>query len=635
MPDPTIDSNENFGGNRMAGARAAASWDWGSWMALIVSTLLSAAFSLVSVGRLAQRAEQLVATNQAITVGNLATALHPLDAVLGTFVLASVGVLVGLEWSRRAFSRLLHELTPVSANIILATLVGWLGHTYWFPGVLLGGDSGSHIARFLEVRQSLEAGQFPVWTNYDYLGSPLLTFTGPLTYLVGGGLDLILKNPVLTAKVLLFSLHLASAFAFYALLQRFGVRRISALVATIGFSGSFAHLHLFLYRGVFPQAFTILFLVLLFYSAEGLMRRQRLSSTDWLLFATATAGLIVNHQPHALFSAFYLGLFGSASLLVGRWQRSGLLALVTAGFSGVAASAFAILPILWEGDWVMIQPDNGFFEFRLPTATRISHLLLWHVTRENWGTDYWAYLGVGLLALAALGLCVSFLGSIDSESRKLVFAIMPCLTFLPFLYNPVVRDIIFVLFFVAILAAIGGEFLAKIGMNPRLILAIVILVFTDVASTSIQPVARTDKQFLIDAGRFLQTAAPNERFMELDFSSEQDASPDIGPGAGPISEFTMVQRIAGTHNMAATRVHNFAEATVERVGSDLINSNSLSRDDLTLLSLFNVTRVICMRSFDPGCPISIETGTQVSRARAIYFHCRREPRAFQSAPSRT
>src|SRR5207244_7033320 len=145
----------------------------------------------------------------------------------------------------------------------------------------------------------------------------LLEFTGALTYVVGGILDLAVKDPVCSAKALLFVAHLATGWLFYGLLRRFGIIPPAALVAAIGFSSSFALLNLFLYRGVYPQAFTILFVILLFYAAEGLMRDAKHLARDWLILALSTAGIIINHQPHGLFVIAYLGLFTFASLLLG------------------------------------------------------------------------------------------------------------------------------------------------------------------------------------------------------------------------------------------------------------------------------------------------------------------------------
>ena len=47
--------------------------------------------------------------------------------------------------------------------------------------------------------------------NYQYLGSSLLGFTGPLTYVVGGAMDVVVRDPVVTAKGLLLALHLIEA----------------------------------------------------------------------------------------------------------------------------------------------------------------------------------------------------------------------------------------------------------------------------------------------------------------------------------------------------------------------------------------------------------------------------------------
>src|SRR5262249_9185173 len=289
--------------------------------------------------------------------------------------------------------------TPIQ-NFYILTIVGaWFGHSYLFPGLLLAGDTGSHIARFLEMRVGFQQGVFPVWSNYQFLGSPLLEFTGPLTYVVGGILDLAVKDPVCTAKALLFVAHLATGWLFYGLLRRFGIIPPAALVAAIGFSSSFAVLNLFLYRGVYPQAFTILFVILLFYAAEGLMRDAKHQTRDWLIVALSTAGIIINHQPHGLFVSAYFGLFTIASLLLGRWPWRNLVALIGAGAMGVIISLFALVPMIAEADRVMINPELGLYHFRLPTLHRLGLLVFWQNTRMPGGTEWWAYLGLVFVAI--------------------------------------------------------------------------------------------------------------------------------------------------------------------------------------------------------------------------------------------
>jgi hypothetical protein len=576
---------------------------WGAVAAVLLLALASAASSLFTLERLKNAVLAAVDEGRPVGLPVLWASLGPTDAMLAALSAAALVLLIYLERSRRTFSRFLAVATPAQSFAMLTIIVAWLGQAYLFPGVLLGGDSGSHVARFLEVREGLEAGTLPQWTNFDYLGSPLLGFTGPLLYVAGGALDLLVRDPVATAKILLFVTHLAVGWAFYALLLRLGIARVAAMLAAIGFAGSFAALHLFLYRGVFPQALTILFLVLIFYAAEGIMRAGARLWHDWLIFALSVGGMIINHQPHALFAALYLGLFGSASLALGRWDWKRLWALATSGIAGIGISLVAVVPVIAEADWVMIDPEGGLFQFHLPTWRRLSDLVIWRDTRTTWGIDYWAYLGIVLVGLAIAGGFASWRGRLGPEHRLLALAIAPGLAASFFVYNPVVRDIIFILFFAGILAALGFEWLAQAARPAsRLPLVVAAALILDVASTSVQPVARSDKAFLIEAGRYLAQIAPAERIAEIGLARDGSIQADIGPGAGPLSAYAMVQRVAGHHNMAATLVHNYAETIVELAAQDLRRDGRVDAPTLALLRLLNVSRIICISPVAMGCP---------------------------------
>jgi len=304
-----------------------------------------------------------------ISAAGLAGTLGAADIVLMALAAMAGAALLWVELRHRACSTLLATATDTEAFTLLTILVAWFGHSYLSPGVLLGGDTGTHISRFLEVRRGLDAGALPLWTNYQYAGAPLLWFTGPLTYVAGGVVAFVVRDAVVATKILLFVLHILSGWAYFALLRRLGIRTIPATVVAAGFAGSFAHLHLFLFRGVIPQAFTIVFLILLFYSADGLLRGKGPRWVNGLVFSLATAATIVNHQPHALFAAVYLALFGGLALLTGFWRRQEVPALLAAGALGVLASAVAVVPILFEADWVMIQPEGALFRLHLPTST--------------------------------------------------------------------------------------------------------------------------------------------------------------------------------------------------------------------------------------------------------------------------
>jgi hypothetical protein len=335
-------------------AVAADAWPAVGW--LTVALAIFTFVSLHTIGAAKDAAVAIVLGGGRLAPGTLLRALGAADFVgVALAVLAVIG-LAWLEWRRRSFSRLLTATPRGPTFAALVLLLAWLGHAYGFPGVLLAADTASHVSRFLEVRLELEQGILPQWTNYDYMGSSLLGFTGPLTYVVGGVLDFFVRDPVATSKLLLFALHMAAGGLCYALLRRFGIGRFGATVGALGYAGSFAILHLFLYRGLFPQGFTICFLLLAFLAAEGLMRPGPMRWRDWAGFALATGGLIVNHQPHAPFVALYLLIFGLVSLWLGRWRLGGAAGLVTAGLVGVVMSAVAVLPVLREADWVMIEP---------------------------------------------------------------------------------------------------------------------------------------------------------------------------------------------------------------------------------------------------------------------------------------
>src|SRR3954469_10648654 len=292
--------------------------NWEAVLALLLAAISSGAAVLVTIGRLKDAAIHAVLHGLPFGFADAWGLLGPVDAGLAAASAALVGLLVYLEWRRRALSELLRRPTAWQAFAVVTIVNAWTGQAYLFPGMLLGGDSGSHIARFLEVRPGLAVGTLPQRSNFDYLGSPLLGFTGPLLYVVGGALDVLLHDPVLTAKTLLFAAHIAAGWLCYALLLRLGIGRTGAMLAAIGFACSFSLLHIFLFRGEYPQAFTIVFLLLVFYAAEGIMRSGRRLWRDWLVFAISVGGLTVNHQPHALFTGLYLAIFGGMSLLLGR-----------------------------------------------------------------------------------------------------------------------------------------------------------------------------------------------------------------------------------------------------------------------------------------------------------------------------
>ncbi|MEO6717338.1 MAG: hypothetical protein ABIM50_08850 [Novosphingobium sp.] len=573
------------------------------WRAvLLLAILFSAAgfVSLYSIGNLKDEAVSMSLHGQGLSPTGLLSVLGLPDVLAAAVGLATLVTTVRLELRGHLLSSFIDTAPDRAFHTVFGIMLAWLGHAYLFSGVLLAGDTGTHIARFHEIRMGMiQDHALPGWTNFQYLGSSLLGFTGPLTYVIGGILDYFVQDASTTAKLLLFVLHMIAGCLCFALLRRLGLSRFAAGLGALAYAGSFAHIHLFLYRGVFPQAFTICFLLTIFLTAEGVMRARRMPWLEWAIFALATAGLIINHQPHAPFVAIYLALFGAVRLATGHWRLAAVPRLAAAGLLGAVMSMVAVLPVLAEAKWVMIEPGNSLFSLTLPTPHRLFDLVMWRNSRTTWGTDYWAYLGLVTIVLAVVGTVAAARQRFAGDRASLVLAVLPCLALSFFLSNPVVRDIMFLLLFVTILAACGADALReRLSHLPRAGLAMLVLLLLDLSSTAIQPVARNDKQFQVEAGRYLEATAPGARVIQLTLGGKAD----IGPDAGAMSYAALVQRVAGYHNMAATKVHNYATTAVKLAEADLHRNGAIAPQNAELLALFNVSRVYCTSPTSNGCP---------------------------------
>jgi len=137
--------------------RARLSSNQWSILGLTAAAISTAALSLYTLENVKNRAVELTATHQVINFHGLAGAVGPIDYALAGTAFLSCMLLVIWEWRAHAFSRLLRTATPMENFAILTIAGAWLGHSYLFPGLLLAGDTGSHIARFLEMRDLSKA----------------------------------------------------------------------------------------------------------------------------------------------------------------------------------------------------------------------------------------------------------------------------------------------------------------------------------------------------------------------------------------------------------------------------------------------------------------------------------------------
>src|SRR5690242_16919735 len=124
-----------------------------SWRVVLMLGVLCAAaafLSLHALGNLKDRTIALVLHGQKLSITALASGLGMWDAISALVMIAAVLAAVRQEARDRAFSGFLAAAPRGAFVAALSILLAWLGHAYFIPGVLLGGDTGTHIARFLE-----------------------------------------------------------------------------------------------------------------------------------------------------------------------------------------------------------------------------------------------------------------------------------------------------------------------------------------------------------------------------------------------------------------------------------------------------------------------------------------------------
>lgn len=579
---------------------------WPLYLAATVPLLLLAA-ALFVLDPLKYRLIQASITGSGLTAAAISAAvdLAPRWLIFGALLLVAVTVLVWQEMRTSAFTNALKRPGGMAFWVFATSLLLWFAQAYLYPGLLLGGDTGAHLVRIIHFGRGLTEGRVLFWNNNFYMGAPFLQFYPPLFFWLGGGFYALLGSPEWAPKLYLLCLHLLGAVFFFRFVRLLGVNHVAALIGTLGYAGAWAHSHLILYQGVLPQALTMALLPALFLAAESLITGARRPGLAWLGLALASAGLMATHQPHALFAGLYLaGYVGLRA--VGQPQALRLLLLAGfAGAAGVLASLFAVLPYLAEQDWVMASAGGGFFQWEWPDLDYFRRLLVWSNQHTSAASQSAAYLGLTIVILAITSLL-----SAVSPRRRPGLDISLILTVALLLSlgwrGGLVRDVIFTLLFVSVLAAIGVHWvLERFSWRGSLGTILLLLVLVDLGPTAIQPLARTDKAYLIVAGDYLAALQPPERVVVTSKRfSEAATSPitvDIGPGASPL-QYAPVQTVSGPHNHAATPVHNFAATILMRAQRDLALSGTVSESTKSLLAMLNVGRIVNDTGHSMGFP---------------------------------
>lgn len=513
-----------------------------------------------------------------------------------------------MEFRSRALSAAIGGSSRLGAALALGGLLLWFGHAYLYGGHLLGGDTGAHIARVAHFAAGLEQGELRYWDNAFYGGATLLQFTGPMFFWVAGAVAWLVKDPVVATKLVLLALHFVGGWGAYRLLRGYALPCAAAGIGAIVYAGAFAHLHLILYKGALPQALTLALLPLAFLAVDRLAAAPRHIGPAWAATALTVAALVATHQPHGLVAGLYLAAYVLANLAGRRYPPAALLRCVGAAVTAGLMASFAVVPWLVEGGEVAGSGAASPVFWEWPDTAYFLKLLSWSNSWTSQGAASVAYVGATSAALALVAVLSAGLGRQGRETR-LAIAILAGLLLVSFgVRGDFLRDIVYTLFFVALLAGLGaGRLMAWRGATDRLALLVMLLVVLDLGATAVQPLARRDKGYLDRAGEYLSAESPPRRVvLTNDYGAPGDLSRllvEAGPSAGPISYYP-VQTLFGPHNMAATRFHNYAVAVLKRAEAEL-RGGALSADTAGLLAMLNVGRIANDNGTAMGLPPGI------------------------------
>ena len=593
-----------------------------SWIAvgLLIATLAAAALAEWSIAEdvkaaliAAVRLDGGLTATDTVAIVMSRAARPSAVAILLVCAMAAIATVV-IELRARAWSGILAaQQAPLLVTTAVLTL--WFGHAYLGPGVLLSGDTVAHVSMAATRAAAVVAGQDPTWTFLKYNGIPLQGFYAPTTYIPWLWLTRVTGDVSLALRLLLFAAHVLGAAGMFFAARRIGLDRSGAMFATLAFAGSFAHLHMLLYRGAIPQSVSIALLPWALGFLQGVaVPRGRARAADWFGLAFAAAGLVVNYTPFAILAVpFLAGFLAIAYAAAPRADRARplplVLALAAAGLAVVLLSAFMLLPAAAAGSEVKPLVLDRLLFLRWPSADYVDHLLVWRAWRTNFPGAA-AYLGLSLLALAAIAVA----GAWRTPSRLWALGLAALFVLSLFARAEHARDIMMTLTLLALLAGIGGQ----VVLGGRAGLAVLALVLLDLGSTSFQPVGRSDKGYLETAGAWLAAQEPSSRTLDGITLGDRYV-----PGSPSLIAWHGAELLGGGNVEMATPSWVYDDLAAVMVRRDLDGPLARLTDRTrTLLCLLRVGRIVADDRGSIGLPERIaDTAVEGPLGRVLSPGC--------------
>lgn len=460
--------------------------------------------------------------------------------------------------------------------------------------------------------QSLEKGYSPFYTFMFYSGYPHLRFYGPLFAFLGGlGTLLVKGNLVLANKILLFILHLVSAWAMFAYLRHRTRNIYGAAIGTLTYLlVPWRVIHIAVLAN-HPQSLIYLLLPLCFLAFDKLAKDMKLKHIILLSLIIGLA--IISHIFYAVFVVLFLIIAFLYELRMQsntrRKQLTGLMAL--AGLGAVFVSAFFLIPFLVEYQTHLFPQILT----RLPTPSLAILFSPWSSPHGYGGV----YLGLSNIVLVIASIIIIF---ISGKRTKLElpmltgFALTIFLTFIAPKLNlgflsaglPGVRFLMFSVFFASVLVVSGYSYLDnKVGhsniMRTSLFLILFAVLSLDCLPHLLQVHYSREKRFLDvrqdiyslisldNPGKVLDIYKPNDR---IDDFRRLACYPAVGFLFG-----NLATPYGPAYYQFAPRSMRYAYPMLNLIATDLGNpaNSSLSPACLKAIAFMGVTHIITLPTF--------------------------------------
>jgi len=245
------------------------------------------------------------------------------------------------------------QLVPYLAIIVLSSIL--LGGIFE-QGYLVRSDNSTHLLRAIMLKDNILAGDFTSWNYNDNLGSPFLTYTYILMYIIIALISTITTLSVsLTYKLTLFLTFILIPSLLYFFLSK-NFKKLPSFSVSLLFIFHVATIQQFL-EGMWGQYLAIVFLLIFFYYLHKNSRKLTYKNIGIL---SILLSLTILAHPYVGLSTLYL--FGLYFILIIKNKLKSLLIPILS----LLMSSFYLLPIISTNSWAVSNIGWGissnFFE---------------------------------------------------------------------------------------------------------------------------------------------------------------------------------------------------------------------------------------------------------------------------------